>query len=107
MAEKRQDYALRGVWKKLYQDSTYKQWSSSVHRDAAQLKRIIDDIGYDRAKEVMEYYFHISKKPDFMYFVYNYDKLADAKDARDEDRRLSKSRREATRKRMKEWGIES
>jgi len=106
MADKKESYALRGIWKKKYEDQTYQQWSSSVHRDAAQLARIIEDIGYERARDILTYYFEIQKRPDFMYFVYNYDKLGEALDTRTRGLEESKKLREATRKRMEELGFE-
>lgn len=106
MSKKRLDYALRGIWKKKYEDQLGQTWNSSIHRDASQLNKVIEDIGYDRSKELIEYYFEVQRRPDFMYFIYNYDKIAEAKDARDKGIEQSKRLREATRRRMKELDIE-
>lgn len=104
--EKQESYKARGVWKKAYESKTYRTWSSSVHRDASQLKRVIDDIGYERTIQVMNYYFSIQDSPDFMYFIYNYDKLGEALDSRTAGIEHSRKLREATRQRMKELGFE-
>lgn len=106
MSEKQESYKARGVWKKKYEATTYRNWNSSVHRDASQFKRVIDDIGYERMMEIMDYYFEIQSAPNLMYFIYNYDKLGEALDARTAGVEHSRKLREATRQRMKELGIE-
>lgn len=102
MTEKQQSYALRSKWKGLFEQATGSKWNSSIHRDAAQLKPVLEDIGYDRCVEAMVYYTGVAGSPDFMYFIYNYDKILDAKKSRDSSIEQSRILREKTRERMKE-----
>lgn len=104
--EKQESYKARAVWKKKYEATAYRTWNSSIHRDSSQLKRVIDDIGYERTIEIMDYYFEIQPSPDFMYFIYNYDKLGEALDTRRKGVEKSHKLREATRRRMEELGFE-
>lgn len=107
MSEKQESYKIRGVWKQKYESKTGSRWNSSIHRDAAQLKRVVDDIGYERTVAIMDYYFDITRTaPELMYFIYNYDKLGEALDAREKNIKESERLREITRQRMKELGFE-
>lgn len=103
MAERKDGYALRDHWKTLWHKNPKRGiYRGNVHRDAAQLRRIADDIGVDETKRLMEFYFEVNRTPSFMWFLYNYDKLWEEADRRDEDREHRNRLREATRRRMKE-----
>lgn len=78
------------------------RYTGNVHRDAAQLKLIGEDIGYDETKELIDFYFKVNARPDFMWFLYNYDKLQREKDELAEDKTHRQTLREATRRRMEE-----
>lgn len=104
MASKNQQkYALYGIWKKKWQAANSRPFSGSIHRDAAQLDRIVSDIGYDATKELIEFYFQTKKRDqDLFWFCYNYDKLRDSKLAYEADEKRRAKIREATRKAMEE-----
>lgn len=61
---------------------------------------VVKDLSLNKAKELVDYYFHVKKKPDFNHFVYNYNDLLKAKERRDKDREKREQLRERTRKRM-------
>lgn len=114
MAKDTRGYELRTHWKKCW-ETPYKDrgkiksrgpFRGNVHRDAAQLKAIAEDIGVEEAKRLIDFYFEVHADPDFMWYLYNYDKLRDEADRRDEDREHRQRLREATRRRMEELGLE-
>lgn len=103
MADKKPGYELRSHWKTLWEkDSSRGPYRGNVHRDAAQLNRIAEDIGIQETRRLMSFYFRVGKKPSFIWFLYNYDKLRDEADRMEADKKHRKSLREATRRRMKE-----
>lgn len=65
---------------------------------------MVTDLGYDRAKEVVDYYFRTGRAGHpVQYFVYNYETLNRIMLEREEDRKnLAKIAKE-TEKRVKEW----
>ena len=99
-------YKLRGYWKRKHEESLGKPFRGNVHRDSAQLRDIIDDIGYEETEKLVDFYFEVHPEPDFFWFIYNYDKLQKEESRRAEDRRHRQSLREATRKRMEELRFE-
>ena len=103
MSDKKQSYAARAHWvKKWNENPSLGKYRGNVHRDAAQLRPIIDDIGYDEVKRLIDFYFKINVKPDLMWFLYNYDRLLNELERIEEDRRHREQLREATRRRMEE-----
>ena len=103
MAQRKEGYELRLHWKLLWkQDPARGSYRGNAHRDAAQLNRIVEDIGAAETRRIMDFYFEVSDKPSFMYFLYNYDKLRDEADRRDADFEERRRLREATRRRMEE-----
>lgn len=104
MASKNQQkYALYGIWKKKWMEANSRPFNGSIHRDAAQLDRIVSDIGYAATLELIDFYFRIKKREqDLMWFCYNYDKLRESKTAYDKDEERRAKIREATRLAMEE-----
>lgn len=103
MSPKSESYGLRKHWKMRWeQDASRGRYTGNVHRDAAQLKLIGDDIGYEETKELIDFYFKVRRRPDFMWFLYNYDKLQRELDELEADRQHRETLREATRRRMEE-----
>lgn len=103
MTSKQQAHALRNHWKTRWkEDSSLGPYRGNIHRDSAQLKAVADDIGYSETIELIDFYFRVRAKPDFMWFLYNYDKLQKELDREAEDKTHRETLREATRRRMEE-----
>lgn len=103
MAAGKEGYSLRSHWKRKWeQDPKRGPYRGNIHRDSAQLKRIVDDIGEQEARRLINFYFEVGKNISFVWFLYNYDKLRDEADRRDADRAERKALRDATRRRMEE-----
>jgi hypothetical protein len=65
---------------------------------------MIEDLGYERAKEVVDYYFRTSKVlHPIEYLIYNYERLNNVMLEREQDKaNLAKIAKE-TEKRVREW----
>ena len=62
------------------------------------MQDVIDTVGFERSKELLEYYFHC-KKPGhpLNWFLYNFDKLNDIMIKSEEDIEYRKELRKKTR----------
>lgn len=97
-------YEVYGVWKNLC-DLYGRPYKGNIHRDSNMFQQASDDIGKETLLDAMRYYFEVNKAAwDFMYFMYNYDKVLDAKLARDADRKRREALRAETKRRMEELG---
>lgn len=63
------------------------------------MQDVIDSVGYDRAKELLIYYFNTSKVGHPLnFFFYNFDKIDFIKTEADKDKENRKRLREATKR---------
>lgn len=71
------------LWKEKYG----KRYRGNRHADQWGFRDIIDDLGYQGAKNVVEYYFRLAS-PDHsrQWLIYNYDKVADTYEQTQKDR---------------------
>lgn len=91
-------YALVSLYCALYKQVYNKQPVVNKYREKWAMQDVIDSVGYDRAKVLVEYYFKISKASHPIgWFFYNFEKLDLALSQTEED----KTRRELIRARTK------
>lgn len=65
---------------------------------------MVSDLGYERAKLVVDYYFRTSKLGHpIQYLLYNYERLNRVMLEREEDNAKLKEIAQATKKRVEEW----
>ena len=65
---------------------------------------VIDSIGYDRAREVIEYYFKTTKSGHpLQWFLYNFENLDRVMRELDEDKIKREQQRQRTAQRVAEW----
>jgi len=66
------------------------------------MQDVIDSVGYDRAKELLEYYFRTNKSGHpLSFFYYNFDKIDQLKTEIDRDK-INRERLRAETKKMVE-----
>ena len=99
MADKKQRFALLSLFKKLHADNGFGPLNINTFAQQWAADAIIDDIGYDDARELVHYYFKITSSPSWTWFTYNWDKVAASQAADLEDRR----QRAIMREKAKEW----
>lgn len=71
------------------------------HREKWAMNDVIESVGYDRARELLEYYFHVNNSGhSLQWFFYNFDRLDDMKRKLEEDSVRRAKMRAATKAMM-------
>lgn len=71
MANERAPYILIGVYENLYKEKYDKKPRINKFREKWAMQDVIDSVGYDRAKELLIYYFSTNKLGHPLNFFYN------------------------------------
>lgn len=98
-------HVLFGVWKKHHKEYYGEQYVGSVYRNVSQFKTIAKEVGEPETFDLIKFYFENSTRPDFTYFVFNYDKIIQERDRKERDRVKRDRLRERTRQRMIEMNV--
>ena len=76
MANEKQPYILIGLYENLYQERYGKKPRVNKFREKWAMQDVIDSVGFERAKELVVYYFKTSKSGHpINFFIYNFDKI--------------------------------
>ncbi len=103
MAENKQPYILLSLYQALYKDKYNKQPKLNKYRDKWAMQDVIDTVGYDRAKELVEYYFKTGKiGHPLQFFFYNFDSMDRIKEESDKDKLNRIKLREQTKRMVEE-----
>jgi hypothetical protein len=69
-------HAILSLYAKLYFEKYNKRTTINRYREKWGAEQVIEDLGYDQARKVMEYYFKTSNSGHALtWFFYNYDRL--------------------------------
>ena len=91
-------YGLVSLYCVLYKEFYNKPVVVNKYREKWAMQDVIDSVGYDRAKELLEYYFKITKSGHpISWFFFNFEKL----DMSLQEKEHDKTRRELIRARTK------
>jgi hypothetical protein len=91
-------YSLVSLYCALYKETYKKPPIVNKYREKWAMQDVIDSVGYDRSKELLEYYFKITKSGHpLQWFFYNFEKLDLTLSQTQED----KTRRELIRSKTK------
>ena len=104
--KKSEPYILLGLYEKLYKMKYNKVARVNKYRDKWAMQDVIDSVGYTRALQLVDYYFHI-ERPDhgLMFFLNNFDKIDYMKNEIDKDKAVRQQLLEATKTMVEEGGI--
>lgn len=103
MAENKQPYILLSLYQALYKDKYNKQPKINKYRDKWAMQDVIDTVGYERAKELVEYYFKTGKiGHPLQFFFYNFDSMDRIKEESDKDKLNRIKLREQTKRMVEE-----
>lgn len=106
MASEKEPYVLIGLYEKLYFEKYNKKPRLNKFREKWAMQDVIDSVGFERAKELLVYYFKTSKSGHpLQFFFYNFDNIDRIKTEVDKDIENRRLLREAT-KRMVEGEAE-
>jgi Fic family protein len=102
-AEAKQPYALLSLYEKLYSDKYNKSPRINKFKEKWAMADVIESVGYERSRELLEYYFSVSKQGHpLTWFLYNFDRLDDMLIQSREDAIKRKKMREATKRMVEE-----
>lgn len=106
MANEKQPYILISLYESLYTDRYNKKPRINKFREKWAMQDVIDSVGFDRAKELLVYYFKTNKSGHPLgFFFYNFDKIDYLKIEIEKDIKNRRTLREATKK-LVEGGAE-
>jgi hypothetical protein len=94
-----------GVFKKKYFDYHGTPYRGNVYRDAAMMKRVVEDMGQGTAGHLLDFYFEKRSAHDLKWFCFNYDSLLEEVERVEKDNAKRRLLRERTRERMRELRI--
>lgn len=87
MANNQTPYILLGIYESLYKDKYGKKPTLNKYREKWAMQDVIDSVGYERARELLEYYFLTSKdRHPLQFFYYNFDRIDQLKKEVDKDK---------------------
>ena len=102
-SDNKQPYALLSLYESLYVDKYSKKPKINKYKEKLGMSDVIDSIGYERARELLFYYFKVSKQGHpIQWFLYNFDRLDDMLMQSQEDELRRKKMREATKRMVEE-----
>lgn len=94
----KQPQALLTLYSNLFKDRYGKPATFNRYKEKWAMVDVIDSVGYERARDLLEYYFKVSKPGHpLQWFFYNFDRLDDMLKQSEEDA----MRREKIRKQTK------
>ena len=71
MANEKKPYILIGLYLSLYKEKYNKTVTINKFREKWAMQDVIDSVGYDRAVELLQYYFKTNKSGHPLNFFYN------------------------------------
>lgn len=95
------------MYQNLYKDKYGRAVTINKFREKWAMQDVIDSVGFDRAKELIEYYFGLNKNGHpLQFFFYNFDKMDALKLEIEKDKEKRRLLLEETKKMVEQGGIE-
>ena len=107
MANNKEPYILLTMYQNLYKDKYGRAVTINKFREKWAMQDVIDSVGFDRAKELLEYYFGLNKNGHpLQFFFYNFDKMDSLKLEIEKDKEKRRLLLEETKKMVEQGGVE-
>jgi hypothetical protein len=107
VANEKQPYVLIGLYQNLYKEKYGRVPTMNKFREKWAMQDVIDSVGFDRAKELLIYYFSLTKNGHpLQFFFYNFDKMDALKIEIQKDKEKRRLLLEETKKMVEQGGIE-
>ena len=107
MANSKEPYILLTLYQNLYKEKYNRAITINKFREKWAMQDVIDSVGYTRAKELLEYYFGLTKNGHpLQFFFYNFDKMDALKIEIEKDKEKRRLLLEETKKMVEQGGIE-
>ena len=99
MANEKQPYVLIGLYESLYLEKYNKKPKLNKFREKWAMQDVIDSVGFERAKQLLIYYFKTSKYGHpLQFFYYNFDKIDKVQNDTEKDKLHRSILREETKR---------
>jgi len=99
VANNKEPYILLTQYQNLYRERYGKVPTLNKFREKWAMQDVIDSVGYDRAKELLSYYFKTGKSGHPLNFFYNnFDRMDSFMKGSEADKESRRRLREATKK---------
>jgi hypothetical protein len=99
MANEKQPYVLIGLYESLYLEKYNKKPRLNKFREKWAMQDVIDSVGFERAKQLLIYYFKTSKYGHpLQFFYYNFDKIDRVQNDTEKDKLHRSILREETKR---------
>ena len=99
MANNKEPYILLTMYQNIYKEKYGKLPSMNKYREKWAMQDVIDSVGYDRAKELLEYYFTTGKYGHpLQFFFFYFDKIDIMQREIEKDKKNRKVLQEATKR---------
>jgi hypothetical protein len=107
VANNKEPYILLTLYQNLYKEKYGRAVTINKFREKWAMQDVIDSVGYTRAKELLEYYFGLTKNGHpLQFFFYNFDKMDALKIEIEKDKEKRRLLLEETKKMVEQGGIE-
>ena len=106
MANEKAPYVLMSLYQSLYKEKYGKVPQLNKFREKWAMQDVIDSVGFDRAKELLIYYFSLPKGGHpLQFFFYNFDRIDSAVSEVEKDKERRRLLLEETKKMVQEGGM--
>ena len=96
-------YALLTFYTKLFHDRYGRKPVVNLYKEKWAMNDVIDSVGFDRAKELLEYYFKVNNPShNLTWFFYNFDRMDEMFQKSEEDKERRARIREKTKQMVEE-----
>jgi hypothetical protein len=106
VANNKEPYILMSLYQNLYKEKYNKAAPINKFREKWAMQDVIDSVGFDKAVDLINYYFSLEKfGHPLQFFYYNFDKMEQARVELQKDIEARRLLREHTKKMVEEGGL--
>lgn len=106
MANEKEPYILITLYQTLYKERYNKVPQMNKFREKWAMQDVIDSVGYERAKELLTYYFKLNKNGHpLQFFYYNFDRMDVFNKEIEKDKESRRLLLQETKKMVEEGGM--
>ena len=106
MASDKGPYILMSLYQSLYKEKYNKMPTINKFREKWAMQDVIDSVGFDKAKQILEYYFSLNKSGHpLQFFFYNFDKIGTSINEIEKDKERRRLLLEQTKNLVERGGI--
>ena len=106
MTSEKEPYVLIGLYQLLYKEKYNRVPTMNKFREKWAMQDVIDSVGFERAKDLLTYYFKINKSGHpLQFFYYNFDKMDQMHKEIEKDKVSRRLLLQETKKMVEEGGM--